>query len=103
MSLLLELPTDLVRMILSFVARSRVSFIPARSVCRRFHNLLPPLSRETRQQAREFCKHAALEGYLNLIKWARANGCPWDKQTCANAARGGHLEVLQWARANGCP
>jgi hypothetical protein len=22
---------------------------------------------------------------------------------CSTAARGGHLEVLQWARANGCP
>jgi hypothetical protein len=23
--------------------------------------------------------------------------------TCSRAAEGGHLEVLQWARDNGCP
>jgi hypothetical protein len=26
-----------------------------------------------------------------------------DELTCTDAAQGGHLEVLQWARANGCP
>ena len=38
-----------------------------------------------------------------MLRWARANGCPWDEYKCAFAAREGHLEVLQWARANGCP
>ena len=27
---------------------------------------------------------------------------PWNEWTCRDAAEGGHLEVLQWARANGC-
>ena len=40
---------------------------------------------------------------MEMLNYARANGCPWDEGTCAAAARGGHLEVLQWARANGCP
>ena len=40
---------------------------------------------------------------VSLIKWACAQGYPWDWQTCAYAAESGHLEVLQWARANGCP
>jgi hypothetical protein len=38
-----------------------------------------------------------------MLKWARANGCPWNERTCANAAWHGHLEVLKWARENGCP
>ena len=42
-------------------------------------------------------------GHLEVLKWARANGAPWDERTCADAARGGHLEVLQWARANDAP
>ena len=29
--------------------------------------------------------------------------CIRDRLTCAHAARGGHLEVLKWARDNGCP
>ena len=37
-----------------------------------------------------------------MLQWARANSCPWDKDTCTYAAGCGHLEVLQWARANGC-
>jgi len=38
-----------------------------------------------------------------VLKWARANGCPWDGGTCAQAAKGGHLEVLRWAREHDCP
>ena len=49
------------------------------------------------------CQHAARDGYLEVLQWARASGCPWDELTCIWAARNGHLEVLQWARANGCP
>ena len=46
---------------------------------------------------------AAKYGHLEVLKWARENGCPWDEVTCAYAAKGGHLDVLKWARENGCP
>jgi hypothetical protein len=49
------------------------------------------------------CTFAALNGHLEMLLWARENGCPWNDNTCWGAAEGGHLEVLQWARANGCP
>ncbi|KAL6053844.1 Ankyrin repeat-containing domain [Balamuthia mandrillaris] len=42
-------------------------------------------------------------GHLEVLKWARERGCPWDTWTCIRAAEGGHLEVLQWARERGCP
>src|SRR5689334_10696245 len=102
--LLLALPTDVLRLILSsYVARSPLSHITARFVCRRFRDLLvPPLSQQTRQQVLYFCNLAAAEGNLNLIEWARTNGCPWNEDTCACAAEGGHLEVLKWAIANRC-
>ena len=45
---------------------------------------------------------AAKDGHLEVLQWARENGCPWDWKTCAFAASCGQLEV-QWARANGCP
>ena len=48
------------------------------------------------------CANAALGGYLDVLRWARANGCPWDERTCSWAAECGHLDVLKWARANGC-
>ena len=40
---------------------------------------------------------------MEVLKWARGEGCPWDRWTCAFAAGGGHLEVLKWAREHGCP
>eukprot|EP00303_Exanthemachrysis_gayraliae_P001652 CAMPEP_0206005178 /NCGR_PEP_ID=MMETSP1464-20131121/4416_1 /ASSEMBLY_ACC=CAM_ASM_001124 /TAXON_ID=119497 /ORGANISM="Exanthemachrysis gayraliae, Strain RCC1523" /LENGTH=220 /DNA_ID=CAMNT_0053378605 /DNA_START=64 /DNA_END=726 /DNA_ORIENTATION=+ len=49
------------------------------------------------------CEHAAVQGCLDALQWARDHGCPWHAGVCAAAAYGGHLEVIQWARANGCP
>ena len=41
------------------------------------------------------CAHAAAGGHLEVLQWARENGCPWDWKTCAWAAEGGHLAVLR--------
>jgi len=49
------------------------------------------------------CPSSAEGGHLEVLQWARAQGCPWDERTCAWAARNGHLKVLKWARAQGCP
>ena len=43
-----------------------------------------------------------MNGHLEVLKWARENGCDWDSNTCSYAAENGHLEVLKWARENGC-
>jgi hypothetical protein len=49
------------------------------------------------------CAYAAKGGHLDVLKWVRQNGCDWDEWTCIYAAKGGHLEVLKWARESGCP
>ena len=49
------------------------------------------------------CIAAAAYGHLDVLQWARENGCLWHDETCSYAAQGGYLEVLQWARENGCP
>ena len=49
------------------------------------------------------CTFAAMNGHLEILKWARTNQCPWNEDTCACAAKNGHLEILKWARANQCP
>ena len=46
---------------------------------------------------------AAFSGHLELLKWLRANQCPWDELTCTRAAGNGHLKLLKWARANQRP
>ena len=43
------------------------------------------------------------EEHLEVLKWLRAEGCPWDILACAWAAGAVHLEVLKWLRAGGCP
>ena len=49
------------------------------------------------------CSAAAAGGHLEVLKWARTNGCGWNHRVCTEAARHGHLEVLKWARSHGCP
>jgi hypothetical protein len=49
----------------------------------------------TCSQSPHFC-------HLETLKWARGNGCEWDRLTCIYAAEKGHLETLKWARENGC-
>ena len=49
-----------------------------------------------------FVSFAAEGGHLEVLKWARENGSPWDEDICAYAAESGHFEVLKWARENGC-
>lgn len=45
------------------------------------------------------CAEAAGGGHLELLKWLRGRGCPWDRKTWQSAARGGHVRVLQYLLA----
>ena len=46
---------------------------------------------------------AAERGHLDVLRWAKARGAPWDARVVIMGARGGHeeahLEVLTWVRA----
>ena len=48
-------------------------------------------------------ENAAFSSNLELVRWLRGEGCPWDLWTCSNAVFRGHVEMLRWARANGAP
>jgi len=50
----------------------------------------------------QICQLSAYHGHLEMLQWARANGCRWDAWTCIYASQNNHLEVLKWARENGC-
>jgi len=91
---------ELVSLILAAVS-GEVDTVPCKAVCRTWRRLLPAAS--SPPPPCDYAAHVAAQGWLSLLQWARANGCPWDKWTCARAAWGGHLEVVQWAYANGCP
>ena len=55
------------------------------------------------EKKERFCKHMARNGNVELLKFLRENGCPWDRFTCYKAAENGHLECLKYAHENGCP
>ena len=46
---------------------------------------------------------AANNGHLEVLRWARSQGCPWDGRAPRAAAKGGHLKVLKWLIKEGCP
>ena len=56
----------------------------------------------TKFKKNEVCNIAAENGWLDLLKWGRQNGCEWDSYVCSRAAENGNLEILKWARQNGC-
>ena len=45
-----------------------------------------------------FCEETGTHGDIEMLKWLRAEGCPWDAVACANAACGGHLEALKCSK-----
>ena len=40
---------------------------------------------------------------MDVLRYVRQNGCPWDEKTCSKAAENGNLHVLRYAIENGCP
>jgi hypothetical protein len=93
-----ELMPELVEMVLSQV--DRVSLVACRFVCTSWMcitTISPPPRRDAqrRQEQEDWSRRFAVNGWLALLQWARANGAPWGEETCSGAAKGGHLEVLQ--------
>jgi hypothetical protein len=70
-----------------------LSLVACRFVCTTWMRTCPRQGAE--RQREDWSKQFAAKGWLGVLQWARANGCPWDESTCAQAAAGGHLEVLQ--------
>ena len=49
------------------------------------------------------CYAAVSGGHLEILQWARANGCPWDINTFGDTRAKAYLEMKNWAKANGWP
>ena len=49
------------------------------------------------------CYDAAKKGHVEVLQWARSQGCPWNEWTCIRAIGGNQFEILKWAHARGCP
>ena len=59
----------------------------------------------TFEPTQEHCDLAARRGHLEVLKWLREKGVPWEKFTLEEAlsADGDRSETLKWAIRNGCP
>ena len=49
------------------------------------------------------CAYAAKGGHLDVLKWAKSNGCKWDSRTCDYAKESGNDKLIQWLENNDCP
>ena len=51
-----------------------------------------------------FCRFASIFGHLHVLKWARAQSppCAFGAHVCMNAAYTNRLDILQWAKSQGC-
>ena len=49
------------------------------------------------------CSWAVDQGHVEVLRWLRENGCPWEGgvAVCEAAVSRGHVKVLRWARKNG--
>jgi len=46
---------------------------------------------------------AAAYGNLELLKWARINGCPWDADTYHYGQLNGDPSLMRYLEDHGCP
>src|SRR5260221_381167 len=95
-----NIPTEMFMAILFDL--DNVTIVIAMFVCKQWKRIILGFLSSRIINKTEFSDYVAKKGYLNLIIWAREQGCEWDSGTCSYAAKGGHLEVLKWARENGC-
>ena len=94
---LIAFPTDILLLVLNALkAESVESLVPLRLSCRRFKQLIPPLS----DIAIRICELAAGNGLLGLVQWGRFQGARW-LDSIEQAARRGNLHVLEWAHTQG--
>ncbi len=42
-------------------------------------------------------------GNLEVVKWLRERGCPWNESACTYAVWNNHIDILKWLRQQGCP
>ncbi len=49
------------------------------------------------------CNNIVQRGHLEILKFARGIGCPWNSATYDYALKYGNEELIKWVIDNGCP
>lgn len=91
----LTLPPELLAIIITMIPKW---FRPLVGLtCRSWHAVVRDLPCE-----RFIAYKAAEYGWLNVLKWAHAHGCPLDRYKICFSARN-HLDIMMWLKIHGCP
>ena len=97
------LPEDLINVLLKTLHNtSRVAIVVLLHVNKFYYKVVNRYAKKHHIYRILDCSQIALEGSLEVLKWAVSNDFYWDLMTCAKAAEHGHFELLKWARENGC-
>jgi hypothetical protein len=49
----------------------------------------------------KICENAVSKGYLNILKWAVKNFCPWDRLKCLRIAKNYKcFSIINWIKYN---
>lgn len=51
----------------------------------------------------QLCYTAAKKGHMHMLIWLKEYGFTFDKRVYAGAAMGGFMDIIKWAKKNGCP
>src|SRR5579872_2879406 len=103
MELLDDLPEDAITVLIETLCLvSKVSVVVFAHVNKHCYQISKRCALEFKINKKLLCHEIALEGSLEVLKWAMSNGDKWDTKICSHAARNGHFDVLKWARMNGC-
>lgn len=90
---LIALHKDLLQKIWEFIEVRDPSRLMWRESCRRFSQLFPVLPKN---EWRESGTEAAERGYLNILKWAKANHFRLGPYILQGAIKGEHEPILNW-------
>jgi len=96
------LPEELWKDIVKSLDKNEVVML--RFVCKYLYELASEMFRTRWKlpRGREIAAYSARQGYLRLLIWLKANGCPMSMSLC-EAAACSSLEVVKWATDHGCP
>ena len=101
-NLVLNLPSELLSLVVSFLNPSTLFSLSYVSQLlytkyKPDHLVMLPLDK------RYVMNDAISNGYIDLVKWLRENGCHWNQNTFNAAVNKGNLTILNYLRENHCP
>src|ERR1700722_13950657 len=95
---LLDIPEDVLNIIFTYLNYDTISLNVFAYVSKMNYVSVSKYSISNNIHRRFKIEDVALNGYLDVLKWALKNRYRWNKRVCANAAKNNHIDLLKYAR-----